>query len=474
MTEQNAGLAVNLQYADGNRWLVPCWVASLNSTAERLTGDLKQARHQNPAPDDEVIRTVGEAIKKALMHARRRQLIVTGRFKRLRSMWRRIADWWTGSEVDQAWAELHTASQVLLSIQPQAAVKAQLADLAATVVTALDPGDVRRQSYLKTLELLAPACREIGPDDRAQLRAIRQACDSSADGGHADARAFRSTLILIGSLLTAVLAVVAVVGALDPAFRSIFAAAHAPRPGRWYLFELGLAASLSGLTGAVLSLRNYTGYQYSYGLPFVQAVLKGAAGAATGLFGVLLVRSGISGSLTLQPGASTFAVAIIFGYAQYLFTRLVDQQAKTVLKSAGSRNDPGITPAVPAGGAAPVLLTTSTAPCPLVSGVSAHVGPETGGTLVVVTGSGLKAATAVHFGSNSASEVTIDSDSQLTVKSPPGTGTVSVTVTTPAGLSPFSAAAQFTYMPVRADGAGGVPAGADRDPLAVGPEPGAA
>ena len=168
------------------------------------------------------------------------------------------------------------------------------------------------------------------------------------------------------------LTVVAVVAALDPAFRAIFVAAHASRPSGWYVFELELAASLSGLTGAVLSLKNYTGFQYGYGLPFVQAVLKAAAGAATGLFGVILARSGISGSLTLQPGAGTFAVAIVFGYAQYLFTRLVDQQANTVLESAGSRSDPGITPAMPAGGAAPVLLTTNTAPCPLVSGVSAH------------------------------------------------------------------------------------------------------
>jgi len=37
------------------------------------------------------------------------------------------------------------------------------------------------------------------------------------------------------------------------------------------VFELELIASLSGLTGAVLSLHNYTGFQYNYGLSFVQA-----------------------------------------------------------------------------------------------------------------------------------------------------------------------------------------------------------
>lgn len=90
-------------------------------------------------------------------------------------------------------------------------VTSQLADMAATVVTALDPADIRVRDYLSTLQLLAPASRDICPADRVQLRAIRQACDSSSDGGHADARAFRNALILAGSLLAAVLVTVALV-----------------------------------------------------------------------------------------------------------------------------------------------------------------------------------------------------------------------------------------------------------------------
>lgn len=176
---------------------------------------------------------------------------------------------------------------------------------------------------------------------------------------------------------------------------------------------------------------------------------------------MILARSGISGSLTLQPGAGTFAVAIVFGYAQYLFTRLVDQQANTVLKSAGSRSDPGITPAMPAGGAAPVLLTTNTASCPQVSGISAHDGPETGGTPVVVTGSGFKTATAVLFGNNAATDVKIDSDSQISLKSPAGKGTVTITVPASVGVSPVSAAALFTYTPVQGAVGGHVQAAGD-------------
>jgi len=452
---------------DGNGWLVPSWVAYAKSTCHRLAGELNQARGQDPSPEYRAIhQTIEEAIKQAQYHAQRPRLIVRNRpFRRLRSLSRRLSDWWTGSEVDQVWAALHTAGQALLAIQSPVAVKSQLADMAATVVTALDPGDLRRKDYLTTLQLLAPAGRDISRGDRAQLRAIRQACDSSADGGHADARAFRNTLVLVGSLLAAVLTVVTIIAWLDPGFRSIFAAAGI-QPGGWYVLELELIASLSGLTGAVLSLRNYTGFQYAYGLPFVQAFLKGTTGAATGLFGVLLVGSAVIGSLTLKPGAGTFVVAVIFGYAQYLFTRLVDQQANAVLKSAGSRSDPGITPSVPPGGDAPVLLTTSTAPHPQVSGLSSSHGQAAGGESVTLTGSGFTAATAVNFGSKATKEFTVNSDTQITVTSPPGNGTVTITVTTPVGTSAGSTAAQFTYTPAPSDdGQASEPAVTGSDPV---------
>jgi hypothetical protein len=67
---------------------------------------------------------------------------------------------------------------------------------------------------------------------------------------------------------------------------------------------------------------------------------------------------GVSQAPEARGGARVFAVAVVFGYGQYLFTRLVDQQAKTGLTSAGTRNDPGTTTHVPVGDAPPSMLTT--------------------------------------------------------------------------------------------------------------------
>jgi hypothetical protein len=56
----------------------------------------------------------------------------------------------------------------------------------------------------------------------------------------------------------------------------------------------------------------------------------------------------------------------------------------------------------------------------------------------------LAGATAVKFGGNAAS-ITSNTDTQITATSPPGTGTVDVTVTTPSGTSATGAADQFSY-----------------------------
>jgi hypothetical protein len=56
--------------------------------------------------------------------------------------------------------------------------------------------------------------------------------------------------------------------------------------------------------------------------------------------------------------------------------------------------------------------------------------------------------TAVHFGSAKATEIEVDSPSEITAISPPGTeGQVPVTVTTPEGSSHKNAEDMFTYEP---------------------------
>jgi hypothetical protein len=80
---------------------------------------------------------------------------------------------------------------------------------------------------------------------------------------------------------------------------------------------------------------------------------------------------------------------------------------------------------------------------PAVTGISPASG--SGGATVVITGSGFTFATAVGFGNTSVPQMSVDSDTQITVTAPTGSGTVDVVVTTLVGTSATVAADQFTY-----------------------------
>ncbi|MGY2011691.1 beta strand repeat-containing protein, partial [Nocardia gipuzkoensis] len=88
-------------------------------------------------------------------------------------------------------------------------------------------------------------------------------------------------------------------------------------------------------------------------------------------------------------------------------------------------------------------VTYTYIPVPTLTSDSPTSGPEAGGNTVILTGTGLSTAGAVLFGI-SASDFTIDSDTQITATAVPGTGTVQITVITAGGTSNGVA---YTYIP---------------------------
>ena len=114
-----------------------------------------------------------------------------------------------------------------------------------------------------------------------------------------------------------------------------------------------------------------------------------------------------------------------------------------------------IVPAGPAGAAAVAVITTGGPtsgdvfyyylPVPVLTARTPAAGPTAGGNTVVLTGSGLATATSVRFGAVNAS-FTVVSDTQITAVAPPGAvGSVTITVTTPGGVSNGVA---YAYRPV--------------------------
>lgn len=83
---------------------------------------------------------------------------------------------------------------------------------------------------------------------------------------------------------------------------------------------------------------------------------------------------------------------------------------------------------------------------PAVAQLTPQSGAAAGGTSVVINGQGFTGATTVAFGGVVAPAFTINSDTQITAISPPGTGVVDVTVTTSGGVSPVTVADRYSYL----------------------------
>ncbi|MCE0539506.1 IPT/TIG domain-containing protein [Kineosporia rhizophila] len=83
---------------------------------------------------------------------------------------------------------------------------------------------------------------------------------------------------------------------------------------------------------------------------------------------------------------------------------------------------------------------------PQITSVTPAEGPETGGTAVVVRGSGFASASSVRFGGDTAS-FSIVGDTEIRTTSPGGTGTVNLRITGDGGLSQISPATAFEYLP---------------------------
>lgn len=117
---------------------------------------------------------------------------------------------------------------------------------------------------------------------------------------------------------------------------------QAARKGDLFLVEIiGLIAAS---VAAAVAIRDIRGSSEAVHLPVLLAVLKLPMGALTAFLGLLLMRGQfVPGLSALDTSAQILAWALVFGYAQQLFTRFVDRQGQTVLDSvraADKRSEP--------------------------------------------------------------------------------------------------------------------------------------
>ncbi|WP_091366588.1 hypothetical protein [Geodermatophilus telluris] len=92
-----------------------------------------------------------------------------------------------------------------------------------------------------------------------------------------------------------------------------------------------------GVLGAALStaiaIKNLRGSGDPYNLSLALVLLKTATGALIALFGIILVNAGlVPGIEVLDTSSEIIAWALVLGYAQQLFTGVIDRRAASVLE----------------------------------------------------------------------------------------------------------------------------------------------
>lgn len=336
--------------------------------------------NHSPANCEDVVHAISQHLKAAREAAEARPFVPT-----------------LGNSLNQrAMGNLGAAEAHLLNIAPARHVVGQLPSLLNHVQRHLVPGDPRRQELERITQQVAKVGprRRSGQDPGAQsppderdttveeergtiVTAVRGA-SSAALREQLRVSSFRAVLVATTIVMTLLGAGIGLIGVINPTGIPLCFAPQrneqtvivcptgetalpptSPQQGASVRdvddavraavnqYDL-LLVELIGLTAAAVAaagaIRHIRGSSEPYGLPVALAALKLPTGAVTAFLGLLLMRGQfVPGLAALDTSAQIFAWAIVFGYAQQLFTRFVDQQAHTVLdkvRGADKKTEP--------------------------------------------------------------------------------------------------------------------------------------
>lgn len=163
------------------------------------------------------------------------------------------------------------------------------------------------------------------------------------------------------------------------------------------------------------------GFNFTYGEAPTVTSIAPAQGSTAG--GTVVTLTGTNLTSATQVSFDTTTVTTI---------TVVDDEHITVATPAHAAGDVSVTVTTPFGTSTAVTFTYG--PAPTLASATPNSSPITGGDDIVLAGTNLTGASVVLFGSVEA-EFTVDSDTQITAVSPPGTSSVNITVTTPFGTS---------------------------------------
>src|SRR3954451_25198609 len=282
-----------------------------------------------------------------------------------RKRWTRLKAVVGGSALERTASNLDAAEVDLLRVAPPAYLLGQLPTLLANARAHLPLEDPRRQS-IEAICLQATKA-PLSPTEKDAVIAATRAANSAARREIVQIRSFRNILAVTAALLAAAAFGLVVLGVTAPQVVPLcFNPGNAvvcptdvasPVPegtparlvdntvrnaaGPWDLPLVALVGLVAAALSAAVALRNLRGSTTPYALPVALAVLKLPTGALTAVLGLMLMRGDfVPGLSALDSPGQILAWAILFGYAQQLFTRFVDERAQRILNQVNGQEQP--------------------------------------------------------------------------------------------------------------------------------------
>jgi hypothetical protein len=250
-------------------------------------------------------------------------------------------DRWWGTSLERAYQSLHTAETLLVDLLSLDEVDAAVSRVCARALSVLEAGDPRRADVAELARLPR------GPVKRLRLKNAMATSYAAADQVHVRLRDFRNLLWVTAVLIVMLMGVLVFLVSKNPSMvpfcftpsgdHRVCPTGRTGPTGGDVILVAGLGL-LGGALAAAFAIRNIRGTSTPYDIPIALAVLKVPTGSLTAVAGLLLLRGQfLPGLSALDSQQQILAYALVLGYAQQLFTRLVDRQAQSILESIPSK-----------------------------------------------------------------------------------------------------------------------------------------
>lgn len=355
----------NARFRRRSRWreVVYAKAMALEYELDRLIGQAHVSSHAHDISEP-LIDSARTSVCRHLTAARE---LAAPRRRGVGPLWRLVAGG-EGAVTDGAFVNLHAAKVALVDLYTwqdiEAAAPAVLARLRSSksadddrlqsAEAALDgdletaePGQQRRRFQLQRIH---HSRQEAVGKRRAVLREAMQVSYEAADELHAQARGFRNVLVIATVVLAMLVVAVCLFGTLRPAAIPLCfepspgsvacpSSSDATGPSSFDVIIVALMGLLGGALSVAFTVQRLRGTSAPYDIPLALTINKLPSGVLTSIVGLILIQGDfIPGLSELDNQGQILAYAILFGFAQHLATRYIDQKAEEVIESVPKKS----------------------------------------------------------------------------------------------------------------------------------------